>query len=214
MKEIWNQWSSNCKSRKRAHLFMPFGRSNTCGHPLLTRTLKYLNWIEQVTWNARLNAADAHFGKGKPTFVWSQHVFDFLQLLRLHPVWDVFVIWSESESNKKGKTWVLQRLGLLVFIVISLWSANKSAVPRNWPHGRFAAHDLSLQAIDCRTWRFGIHILQKGGRIMQRLTVSMSNHRIPSCKKLHVEHLERKYPRHFFSQDLGCISSLSKNENS
>ena len=39
----------------------------------------------------------------------------------------------------------------------------------------------------------------------------MWNHRIPSypsSEKLHVEHLERKYPRRF-SQDLGCISSLS-----
>lgn len=78
VKEIW---SPNC-SRKSAHLFMPFGRSNTCGHPLLTRTprtLKYLQCIEKVTWNARLNAANAHFQKGKPTFVcWSQPVYDFL----------------------------------------------------------------------------------------------------------------------------------------
>ncbi len=55
----------------------------------------------------------------------------------------------------------------LMFIVISLWSA-KSA-PRNWPHGLFAAHDLSLQAINCRTWPFEMHILQKGGTIMRRL---------------------------------------------
>ena len=39
----------------------------------------------------------------------------------------------------------------------------------------------------------------------------MSNHRIPSSEKLHVEHLERKYPRRFFSQDL---DSISKNNNS
>ena len=153
MKEIWNRRSPNC-SRKSAHLFMPFGRSNTCGHPLLTRTprtLKYLHWREQVAWNARLNPANAHFQKGKPTFVWSQHVCDFLQLLRLHPVWDVFGIWSESKKKIQPES--CKDFGLLVFIVSSLWSANKSAVPRNRPHGRFAAHDQSLQAIDCRTWR-------------------------------------------------------------
>ena len=82
----------------------------------------------------------------KPTCVWFPSATSIASSLGCF--W--YLVWVQE---KKYSLSLAKDFGLLVFIVSSLWSANKSAVPRNRPHGRFAAHDQSLQAIDCRTWR-------------------------------------------------------------
>ena len=137
----------------------------------------------------------------KPTCVWFPSATSIASSLGCF--W--YLVWVQE----KNTAWVLQRLWFVgVYCQLSLVS-QQVCRPKK-PASRAVCCPWSISSSNRLQNLTNLRYTScKGGK--NNAKVRTSNHRIPSypsSEKLRVEHLERKYPRRF-SQDLGCISSLS-----